>query len=125
MSSPVLAREPGVRAHHVRLLGTGASTPTKELGRNITVTRPAAGRYLLTWHNTQNPGTFIGMQATLGAATPGDVKGHTTTRDTFTAQSGDTGASLEVSLWDSTFAADDLQATEYMDIVVWFKTVNV
>ena len=39
---------PEVWCHHVRLLGTGASAPTKELGEGITVTRTSAGVYKLT-----------------------------------------------------------------------------
>lgn len=125
MSSPVLARQPGTRVHHVRLLGTGASAPTKEVGHSITVTRTGAGVYKLTWGLAQHPGTFLGMSYTLGASTPGDVKGHTVTRSTVTAATSSTGLNISVSLWDSTFAADDLQATEYMDLVFHFKTLSV
>lgn len=114
-----LASEPEVRNHHVRLLGTGAAAPTKQIGQGIAVTRTALGVYKLTW--TDNPGTFIGATHMLGAETPGDVKGHTLTRDTYDA----TNFVLEVSLWDSVFAANDLAATEYIDLVVAFKATSV
>lgn len=105
--------------HRVRLLGTG-SAPTVEFGPNITVTRTAAGVYKLTW--AEFPGTFINFGWGLGAATPSDVKGHTVTRDTFDTTSG--VGSLEVSLWNSSFAADDLQATEYMDLTIVFAATG-
>jgi hypothetical protein len=108
---------PKERHHHVRLLGTGASAPTREIGQGITVTRSGVGVYKLTF--AENPGTFIRFGWGLGAATPGDVKGQTVTRDTFDTTAG--VYSIEVALWSSAFAADDLQANEYMDLEFVFS----
>lgn len=110
---------PDERTYRVRLLGTGASAPTKQLGSGVTITRTAAGVYKLTF--AKNPGTFIGFAWGLGATTPGDVKGHTVTRDTMTdATSAGASAYIEVSLWNASDAADDLQATEYADLAITF-----
>ncbi len=107
------------RTYRIRLLGTGAADPTVELGQRVTVARQATGVYRITW--AQGPGTFIGFACGLGAATPGDVKGQTVTRDTYDT----TNLQLDIALWSSTFAADDLQATEYMDLhIVFAETVN-
>lgn len=125
MSSPVLARQAGTRLHHVRLLGTGAATPTKEIGQSVTVSRTAAGVYKLTWGTAQHPGTFLTMSYALGASTAADVKGQTLTRGLVIAATATAGLNISVSLWDSTFAADDLQTTEYIDLVFCFKTVSV
>jgi hypothetical protein len=110
---------PEVRRHLVRLLGTGASTPTKEVGVGITVTRPGVGRYLLTWG--ENPGVFVGVLVGLQAATPGDLAGHTVIADTWDASA----KALELDLFDGANAAHDLAANEYIHVEVLFKATNV
>lgn len=105
---------PEIECHHVRLLGTGAAAPTKQIGRGITVTRTSAGLYKLTWAET--PGTFVGISGAFGAATPDDMQGHTFARDTYDA----TAFSLEVLVQDSAFNVDDLEANEYLDLQVYF-----
>ncbi len=108
---------PEERRYRIRILGTGAADPTKEVGQGVTVTRTAEGVYKLTF--AENPGTFVGIEGyVFGAETPGDVKGHTLTRDTF--DTTDNVFSLSISVWDSSFAADDLDATEYLDVTVVF-----
>lgn len=109
---------PDERVYRVRLLGTGSSVPTKEIGQGVTLTRTSAGLYKLTF--TEGPGTFVGFYWGLGAATPGDVKQHTVTRDT-PATSATGVVSIEVSLWNSSGTIDDLQATEYMDLAFVFS----
>jgi hypothetical protein len=106
----------GERTHRIRLLGTGGSAPTIELGQRVTVTRVSTGLYRLTW--AEGPGTFVGLAGApvFGAVTPGDVKGQTCTRDTFDTANNQ----LDLAVWSSTFAADDLQTTEYLDIAVVF-----
>lgn len=118
---PSKSSHPNTRYHHVRLLGTGAADPTKEVGHGITATRTAEGVYKLTW--ADNPGVFLGIVGYIfGDTTPGDVKGHTLTRDTFSAFTSSSAAYVEVSVWDSTFAANDLGATEYVDITIAFAS---
>lgn len=109
------------RLHEYRLLGTGAADPTVELGPSGgTVTRQASGVYRFT--SPAGAGTFVGVRGyMLGAATPGDVKGHTVTRDTYTVPTSTARGYLDVSVWNSSFAADDLQATEYLDITLVFS----
>jgi len=109
---------PEIECHHVRLLGTGAADPTKQIGRGISVTRTSAGLYKLTW--SENPGTFVGLSATFGAATPADLAGHTIVRDTF-----DTSAfTLEVLMSGATEVAHDLAANEYIDLQVYFTRTS-
>jgi hypothetical protein len=115
--SPGYTNVPEERIYRCRLLGTG-TTPTKEVGDGLTVTRTAAGVYKITFSGF-NPFALIGFYWGLGATTPGDVKGHTVTRAGAVAVSSGV-VSLEVSLWSATFAADDLQATEYMDLTFVF-----
>lgn len=108
------------RVYRVRILGTGAADPTKQIGRGVSVTRTAEGVYKFTFAN--NPGTFVNFYPGLGAATPSAVKGHTVTRDTPVAATATTNAYIELSVWDSTFAADDLDATEYLDVTFVYST---
>lgn len=110
-----------LRWYHLRLLGTGAAHPTKELGYGMTVTRTAVGVFRITW--TSNPGAFVGFTWGLGAATMSDVKGHTVTRDTFDTTNA--VYTLDLSLWSASDAADELNANEYMDVVIWFKETSV
>jgi len=107
---------PNERDYNIRLLGTGAADPTKQVGQGVAVTRTAAGVFKVTF--AENPGFFVGFSWGLGADTPGDVKGHTVTRDTYDATAG--VFSIEVSLWSSSFSADELNALEYMDLVFRF-----
>lgn len=107
------------RVHRMRLLGTGASAPTVEFCPNVTISRVSAGLYRITWADAV--GTFMCIGGyTFGAATPGDVKGQTLTRDTFDT----TNKQLDIAVWSSAFAADDLQATEYLDVSFVFAMTN-
>jgi hypothetical protein len=112
---------PEERAIRVRLLGTGAAAPTVEVGPGITAARTATGVGKLTF--SENPGTFVGCSYMLGATTPGDVKGHTVTRDTPETSSAGV-VSLEFSIWNSSFAADNLQATEYLDLAIVYAATS-
>lgn len=106
------------QVRQLRLLGTGAANPTVEFGREVTVVRQSAGLLRITF---ASPGTFIAIRGyVFGAATPGDVKGQTLTRKTYTAATSTAAGFLDVAIWSSTFAADDLQATEYLDLALVF-----
>jgi hypothetical protein len=112
---------PEERTYRIRILGVNGDHPTEQLGQGVTVTRTGEGAYLITWD--ENPGTFIGWAPPgFGAATPGDLKGYTAVRDTFTAQSGATDASLAFVVYDSTFTAADLVADQYADLAITFST---
>lgn len=111
---PVRGRKPEMVAHPVRMVGTGAAAPTKEIGDGITIARTSAGLYTLTW--AEDPGTFVCATHSLRAATPLDMAGHTLIADTYSSKV------LPIQLHDSLFAVDDLEAVEYIDMVIWFKT---
>jgi hypothetical protein len=112
---PPKISHPNTRDHVFRLLGTGAAHPTVEVGPGeCTITRIGVGVFRIVW--ASNPGTFIGWSKDLGAATPADVKGHTVVRDTYDADN----RRLDFSLFNAAEAADELQATEYLDFTVRF-----
>lgn len=111
---------PDLRTYRIRILGVNGADPTEQLGQGVAVTRTGEGAYKITF--AQNPGTFVGWSCSFGAATPGDLKGYTAVRDTFTAQSGATLGYLEFVVYDSTFTAADLITNQYADITVEFST---
>ena len=114
---------PEERLHRVRILGTGAAAPTLQAGNGITVTRTSEGLIKFTF--AKNPGTFVGFSANFGAATPADVKGHTATRDTMVNTTSSADAYIEVAMYDSVFAVDDLEANEYLDLTFVFAAQSV
>lgn len=120
---PVTSNVPADRRYSVGITGTGAADPTKRHGPNITVTRTASGVYKFAF--SSHPGYLKGFRYGLRADTPADVKGHTVTGGAYTAPSGDTPGYLSLSLWSSTFAADDLQALEYLDVEFEFSELSV
>lgn len=114
---PPKTNVPEERTYRCQLLGTGASAPTKVLGDGVSVTRTALGVYKLTFVGF-NPFALVGFTYGYGATTPGDVKGQTVTRNVVVITAG--VAAIEVSLWSSGFAADDLQTTESLDLSFTF-----
>lgn len=110
------------RKYRCGITGTGAAHPTKRYGDGIAVTRTAAGVFRFTF--VSHPGYFRGFKPGLGAATPSDVKGHTVTRGEFVAATATASAYIELSLWSSTFAADELNALEYLDVVFVFSEIS-
>jgi len=119
--APGYSNTPELRDYHVRLLGTGASDPTKQYGPGVTVTRTAVGVFKFTF--LSNPGIFVKFDWALGDATPSNVKGCTVTRGSYTTAAG--VYSLSLSLWDSAFAAKELAATNEMDITISFKETSL
>lgn len=107
---------PDERKYRVRILGVNDANPTQELGQGVTVTRTGEGAYRITFAET--PGTFIGWSCAFGAATPADLAGYTAVRDTWDADN----KRLDFVVYNSTFAAADLVADQYADIVVEFST---
>ncbi len=108
------------RVYRTRIEGTGAAAPTKDLGNGVTVARQAEGVYRYSF--TDDPGTLIGFHPGLGGAT---AKGHTVTRSALTAPSGDTAAYVDVSVWDASAAADDLEDDEYLDATFVFSASSL
>jgi len=117
---PPKVTEPELREHLFRLLGTGAAHPVAEVAPGgVTITRTGVGTFRITYD--RNPGVFVNWSKDLGAATPGDVKGHTVVRDTWDADN----KRLDIALFNAAEAADELNATEYLDIVLRFKETDV
>lgn len=111
---------PSRNDYTLRILGTGAADPTLEKGSDVTVAHQATGVYRITF--TQGPGAFVAVAGhCFGAATPSAVKGYTLTRDTPTAGTATTHPYLDISVWNSSFVASDLAATQYLDITIAFE----
>jgi hypothetical protein len=110
------------RKYRCGVTGTGAAHPTKRYGDGIAVTRTAVGVLRFTF--ASHPGYFRGWEWGLGDSTPADVKGHTVTRGAFVPATSSASAYIELSLWDSAFAADDLNATEELDVVFVFSEIS-
>lgn len=116
---PLKNSEPEVRDYPIRILGVNNADPTKEVGKGVTITRTGEGVYRITW--AQKPFTFVGIVGyCFGAATMSDVKGYTLTRDTYDTS----GFTLDVSVWNSSFAAADIIADQYLDLTVRFKATG-
>lgn len=114
---PLKVSEPEARDYSIRILGVDDANPTEQIGRGVVVTRTAEGVYRITW--AEKPFTFVGIVGyCFGAATMSDVKGYTLTRDTPET------TTLDVSVWNSSFAAADLIANQYVDITVRFKATG-
>jgi hypothetical protein len=110
---------PQERTYRLRLLGANGAAPTIQEGTlcGITATRTGEGAYELTWSATQNPGKLIGWHATFGAATPADCAGYTAVRDTLNT----TTRVLPFVVYNSSFAAADIIADQYLDITLVFS----
>jgi hypothetical protein len=109
------------RSYRIRLLGTGAANPVTEVGQGVVVTRTAVGVFKVTFN--AHPGTFVNCNYMFGAATPSDVKGQTCTRGIPVITAG--VFSMSFSTWSSAFAADELLATEYLDLTLTFAATLV
>ncbi len=102
------------RLYIVRLQGTGAANPTVEVGQGVTVTRTSAGVYHIVFG--ENPGIFMGMMPTIGAATPSDVKGFSFIRDTYDP----TTLTIDVEVFNASTTPTDLLANQFLDLWILF-----
>jgi hypothetical protein len=110
------ATDPEVVKHLVRMQGTGASAPTKENGRGVTITRLGVGNYRLTW--AENPGNFLGFtEPGKQATSSGALKNTTVDAIAWDA----TNRRLDIQLWSSAGAARELAAAEWLTLIVHFK----
>ena len=116
---PLLATQPEVRLHVIRLLGTGASVPTKEYGDGVTVTRGGAGVYTLTWADT--PGIFLGMFPGLAAVAPGDIDRFSVVREEYVPAT----RAIQFTVYSEAGAATDLAAAQRLDLILLFKQTGV
>ena len=105
--------------HFWKVVGTGAADPTKEEGVGITITRTGAGAYLATW--SENPGQYLGSTATFEATTITALKGYTVVFGVYSA----TTKSVAFQVYNSTFAATDLAATQHICVVSHFARTSL
>ncbi len=111
---------PEERLYAIRILGVNDANPTEEVGAGVAITRTGEGVYRVTF--AENPGTFIGIRGyCFGSATMSDTKGYTLTRDTYDT----TGFTLDLSVWNSSFAAADITANQYLDVTIAFAATGV
>jgi hypothetical protein len=100
----------------LRILGTGAASPTKQEGQGMTVTWISTGLYEVAFTG-DSPFQFVGWTGPGWiATTPGDLKG-------YTAVCGDyntTTKKIRVSIYNSSFALADLAATQRMSTTFKF-----
>jgi hypothetical protein len=109
------------REYKLRLLGTGAADPVKEIGDGMSVVRTGVGVFRITW--SFDPKNFIGLDWGFGSAIGTDVKGYTLTRKVFDTTNGI--YTLDVFLWDNANAAVELAAAQYLDLTITFKETKV
>lgn len=117
--SPVRSTVPETQMHIIRLLGTGASAPTLQVGYEVSVTRNGAGSYRLTWAN--NPGKYVSFAASFAAATPANMGGWAATVDSDTVS----GLAIDVTTTDETNAAADLSAGEFVNLHFFFAQTTL
>jgi hypothetical protein len=119
-ASDVRSTEPEVVKTSVRLLGTGASAPTLQFGKNVSISRTGVGAYRLTF--VDPPGTYVNFTYGLEATTQSAMFGCTVVGK-YTAQSGSTPARLDIALASggTTPAARELAAAEWIHLVINHK----
>lgn len=116
---PVKSNIPEHKEHCLRLLGANGAALTKVEGAaGVTVARTGEGAYTLTF--AENPGTLVGADFCFQAATPADLKGYTLVLDTL-----DSSFVLPFEVYDSSFAAADLLANQWLLLTLKFRTTGV
>lgn len=109
---PKRSTEPDLKNVEVRLLGTGASAPTKERGQGITVARSGTGVYTLTF--PESPGVWAGATHGHEATTASGLAG-------FTVVVTPTSSTvITVSLFNGSNAAADLAAAQWLNLTLRF-----
>ena len=99
--------EPQLREYIVKLVGNGAGQPTKPFGNGVSVSRTGVGVFRVTF--TDNPANVIGLVGfQFTSATMTDVKGYTATGSRYASAT----QSIDVSVWNSLFAAVDLTTAQ-------------
>lgn len=118
------ATEPEEVIYRVRMLGTGAATPTKIQGKDVTLGRSGVGVYTVTFGNL--PGEFQGIDGwAFNGATPLNLAGCTVVVTTPASSTTTLAYTVTVYSGGTTPAARELAATEYLTIGFIFKRVTV
>lgn len=121
---PKKANRPHIVDYHIRLLGANGADATIEEGAGIkSVARTGEGAYTVTFQ--QDPGLFCNWCFGFGAVTHADVKGYSVVRGVPVAASGSTPATITFVVYDSTFAAADIIAAQYLDITFSYSEHGV
>lgn len=117
--TPSRSSQPETREVKVRMVGTGASAPTKLYGQGITISRLGVGNYRLTF--AEAPGAFVNMSHGLQAATPANLAGCTVVAVAWDA----TNKRLDITLYGSTFAVRELAANEWLSLNLTFQASSL
>ncbi len=99
----------------VKLTGTGNADPTKTLGRGVVATHTGTGAYKLVW--AESPGVHETDGFSFAATTMADLAGYTVVFKPYVTST----KTLEFTVYNSTFAAADLQAAQFIRLVIKFK----
>ena len=105
--------------YEIRLLGANGAYPTKELGDGVTVTRTGEGAYRVTF--AEDPFEWVGYSHGFQAATPADLAGYTVVCDTYTVHS----KVLDFVVYNSSFAAADIIAAQYISLTLKFARTGL
>ncbi|HKP06415.1 MAG TPA: hypothetical protein VJU58_04105 [Microbacterium sp.] len=112
--------EPQIKRYHVRAQGAAAASPTKVFAAGITISRTGVGVWRLQF-GTEFIGKYVGIKGPFFEdATASVVKGWTLTATPYDA----TNRRIDVSIWNSSFAAADLAATSFINFELDFKTTD-
>jgi hypothetical protein len=112
------------RLIRVGITGTGDDDPTVRAGHGVAVTKTAAGVYKFEF--ADNPGTFVGISGhAFRAATPSGVAGYTLAGDTYVAPTAGALGYIEVTVYNASDTADDLEADQYLDVAFAFAAQSV
>lgn len=104
------------------LTGTGAADATKRFGDNMSVARQGVGVHRISF--LTHPGALKGIRHTFRATAPAAVKGYTVTFGDYVAAVGNTPGYIEVSIWNSAFAAADLAAAQFLELEFTFAQMG-
>lgn len=110
------------RRYVLGLTGTGAADATKRYGDNMSVARQGVGVHRVSF--LSHPGALKAVSGMFRATAPAAVKGYTLTAGDYVAASGNTPGYIEVSIWNSAFAAADLAAAQFLELEFTFAEVG-
>lgn len=117
-----LDSEPQVRRYHIRTQGAGAANPVKVFGSRVTITRTGVGVWRIQFNTTDDfPGKYIGIKGPFFEdSTAANVKGWTLTATPYDTAN----RRIDVSIWNSSFAAAELAATSFLNFDIVFKVTD-
>lgn len=111
---PVFSTLMDDRRYVLGLTGTGAADATKRYGDNMSCVRQGVGVHRVSF--LTHPGALKAFFCGLRATAPAALKGYTVTAGAYVAAAGNTPGYIEISIWDSAFAAADLAAAQFLEL---------